>query len=158
MSLPFLTPKTPLHSQDYTAVIEGSSCKVDARVLFKCCPFFDSLKAVKLHRDELIDELQVYNDGVDLRKALVKCSVGVRTMFNDARRAMRDMIFKVWANYVRSRYKKARKLKARVQLSVWFRRWKARWQRFREHGYFFDSDSESEGEGDEGRDPSLRMR
>ena len=148
--------------KDYTAVIEGSRGSVDARVLFKCSPYFDSLKAVTMHRDELMDELQVYNDGVDLRKALVKCSVGVKTMFNDARRAIRDMIFKVWANYVRSRSGKALRLKKRIGMSLWFRRWKSRWQRFKEHGYFYDSESETESDLSEdeeegrAREPSFR--
>ncbi|GMH58171.1 hypothetical protein TrLO_g12544 [Triparma laevis f. longispina] len=129
--------------EDYPSVISGGT-HVDARTLFRCSPYFTSLKNCKLHRDELMDELQVYNDGVDLRKALVKCSVGVKTMFNDARRAIRDMIFKVWAAYVRGRTKKAKKLKLRVQLNVWFKMWKGRYLRWKEHGYFYDSESDNE--------------
>ena len=81
-----------------------------------------------------------------MKKALVKCSVGVKTMFNDARRAIRDMIFKVWAGYCRSRGRKAKKLRSRVQLSLWYKLWKDRWVQFKEHGYFYDSESDAESE------------
>ena len=78
-------------------------------------------------------------------------------MFNDARRAMRDMIFKVWSAYTMSRLRKARKLSARVALEPWLHLWKARYQRFKHHGYFYDSGSDDESKGDKVDEVSIMI-
>ena len=50
--------------EDYGAVIDGGQ-HVDARVLYRCSPYFDSLKNCKDHRDELIDEVRNYEEQID---------------------------------------------------------------------------------------------
>mmetsp|Transcript_11231 Transcript_11231/g.22976 ORF Transcript_11231/g.22976 Transcript_11231/m.22976 type:complete len:937 (+) Transcript_11231:45-2855(+) len=133
---------------DYDSVISGAGY-IDARTFYHCTPYFEQLKNCEIRRDELIEELDVYNDGVDLRKAIAKCSVGVRTMFNDARRAIRDIIFRVWKDYVMLRKRKMKKLRLRVQLEPYFNKWKLRHQRFQEHGYFYDSGSDVDSDDEE---------
>jgi len=128
---------------DYDSVLLGVDY-VNARTFYHCTPYFEALQNCEIHRDELVEELGVYNDGVDLRKAIAKCSVGVKTMFNDARRAIRDIIFKVWKNYVMQRTRKMKKLRLRVQLEPYFNMWKNRHTRFKDHGYFYDSGSEAD--------------
>ena len=100
----------------------------DARTFYSSSPYFSLLQATQMHRDELIDELEVYNAGVDLRAAIQKCSVGVKTMFNDARRAIRDIIFRVWATHVRSKKNRMLKFKKRCMLQPWWILWRNRYR------------------------------
>ena len=92
----------------------------------------------------------MYNQGVDLKAAISKCSVGVRTMFNDARRAIRDITFRVWAAYVSRTRSKVSKFKKYCLLHHWFVTWKKRWRRFRERGYFYDDDSDDDSDEEGG--------
>ncbi|GMI08291.1 hypothetical protein TrRE_jg12855 [Triparma retinervis] len=133
---------------DYDSVISGAEY-INARTFYHCTPYFEQLKNCEIRRDELMEELSAYNDGIDLRKAITKCSVGVRTMFNDARRAIRDIIFRVWKNYVSQRRKKMNKMRQRVLLEPPFKMWKSRHQRFIEHGYFYDSGSDVDSDDEE---------
>ncbi len=132
---------------DYHSVLDGA--ETNARIFYNCSPYFGAVHDLEIQRDELQDELEVYNQGINLRQAIAKCSVGVRTMFNDARRAIRDIIFKVWKQYVTSRIRKMKMLQHRVAFEKWFYLWKTRYRRYRERGYFYDSESDDDGEQNE---------
>ena len=56
---------------DYDSVIKGADY-IDARTFYNCTPYFEELKNCRIHRDELQEELAMYNDGIDLRKAISK--------------------------------------------------------------------------------------
>jgi len=74
---------------DYDSVLKNN-LDVNARTFYECTPYFTMAKNFQIHNEDLTDELSMYNAGVDVRKALVKCSVGVRTLFNDSKRQVSD--------------------------------------------------------------------
>ena len=138
---------------DYESVIAKALANptggIDARLFYSCSPYFDLVKSMELRREELSDELQLYNSGIDMRTALTKMSVGVRTMFNSARRTIRDITFRIWKNYVEQRRKNFRKLKYKIAALPYFNMWAERYRRRKERGYFYDTDTEDEKEKEE---------
>ena len=128
---------------DYDSVLRDCA-EQNARVYYECTPFFTIAKNLSAENEDLSDELEMYNEGVNVRKALVKCSVGVRTLFNDNKRLIRDMIFRIWRQYCVSRNRKMKRLRNRVCIEPWFHIWVKRHERYHNQGYFYDTDSDSD--------------
>jgi len=129
---------------DYDSVVKNSKSDLNARVFYECTPYFTIAKSLRAENEDLSDELEMYNDGVNVRQALVKCSVGVRTLFNDSKRQIRDMIFRIWRQYCVSRNRKMKRLRNRVCLEPWFNIWVKRHMRYKNQGYFYDTDSDDD--------------